>query len=129
MRRDRCALSRFKIVGHITLTVLFLLLLQSQRIFGQVDEGSITGTVQDPSGAVIPNAQVTLLNTDQGITLNHHDECIRCIHFLAGPNRALLHHRECPGFHHHYPNQLAGKCRSGLAGERATETRRYLANR
>ena len=34
-----------------------------------MDEGSITGTVQDPTGAVVPNAQVTLLNTDQGLTL------------------------------------------------------------
>src|ERR1700733_7745228 len=69
MCRDRCALSRFKIVGHITLTVLFLLLVQSQCVFGQVDEGAITGTVSDPSGAVIPNAQVTLTNTDQGLNL------------------------------------------------------------
>jgi hypothetical protein len=44
--------------------------MQTQYVFGQVDEGAITGTVQDPTGAVIPNAQVTLLNTDQGITLS-----------------------------------------------------------
>src|ERR1700690_911336 len=69
MCRDRCALSRLKIVRHITLTALFLLLVQSQRVFGQVDEGAITGTISDPSGAVIPNAQVTLINTDQGLTL------------------------------------------------------------
>src|ERR1700689_478042 len=69
MCRDCCAFSRLKIVGHLTLTVLFLLLVQSQRVFGQVDEGAITGTVSDPSGAVIPNAQVTLTNTDQGLTL------------------------------------------------------------
>ena len=70
MRRNRSALCRFKIFGHITLTVLLLLLLQNRRTFAQVDEGSINGTVQDPSGAVIPSAQVKLLNTDQGITLN-----------------------------------------------------------
>src|SRR5580700_11557363 len=69
MRRDCCALSRFKTIGHITLTALFLLLVQSQRVFGQVDEGAITGTISDPTGAVIPNAQVTLTNTDQGFTL------------------------------------------------------------
>jgi hypothetical protein len=33
-----------------------------------VDEGAITGTVLDSTGAVVANAQVTLLNTDQGIT-------------------------------------------------------------
>ncbi len=36
---------------------------------GQVDQGSITGIVQDTTGAVIPDAKVTLTNTDQGITL------------------------------------------------------------
>ncbi len=45
------------------------LLIQSQRGFGQVDEGSISGTIQDPSGAVVANATVTLLNTDVGLSL------------------------------------------------------------
>jgi hypothetical protein len=53
----------------LTLSTLFLLLIQCQCAFGQVDEGAITGTVSDPTGAVIPNAQVTLTNTDQGLTL------------------------------------------------------------
>jgi Carboxypeptidase regulatory-like domain/TonB-dependent Receptor Plug Domain len=56
--------------GCITLTSLCFLLVQSPCAFGQVDEGSISGMVQDPTGAVIPNAQVTLLNTDQGLTLS-----------------------------------------------------------
>ncbi len=59
----------FKSFGCITLITLCFLLVQSPRAFGQVDEGSITGTVQDPTGAVVPNAKVILLNTDQGITL------------------------------------------------------------
>lgn len=45
-----------------------LLLLHGSNAVGQVDEGAITGTVLDSSGAVVPNAEVTLLNTDQGIT-------------------------------------------------------------
>ncbi|HEV2273166.1 MAG TPA: carboxypeptidase-like regulatory domain-containing protein, partial [Acidobacteriaceae bacterium] len=53
----------------VTLTSLCTLLFPSALLFGQVDEGAITGTVQDPSGAVVPNAQVTLLNTDVGLTL------------------------------------------------------------
>ena len=69
MSRNRLAIRLIKSVGYITLSALFLLLMQSQRVFGQVDEGSISGLVQDPTGAVVPNAQVTLLNTDQGITL------------------------------------------------------------
>ena len=56
-------------LGCITFTLLCILLLQSQRSFAQVDEGSVTGVVQDTSGAVVPNATVTLLNTDQGLSL------------------------------------------------------------
>lgn len=35
----------------------------------QVDQGTITGTVQDTTGAVVPNAQVTLTNTGTGLVL------------------------------------------------------------
>ena len=59
----------FKSLAYVTLTALVLLLV-NQSVFAQVDEGSISGLVQDPTGAVVPGAQVTLLNTDQGITLN-----------------------------------------------------------
>ena len=34
-----------------------------------MDEGAISGTVQDTTGAVVPGASVVLLNTDQNITL------------------------------------------------------------
>jgi hypothetical protein len=56
-------------LGLITATTLFLFFLQTPNVFGQVDAGSINGTITDTSGAVVPDAQVTLLNTDQGITL------------------------------------------------------------
>jgi outer membrane receptor protein involved in Fe transport len=35
----------------------------------QVDQGTITGAVQDTTGAVIPGAQVTLTNVDTGLVL------------------------------------------------------------
>jgi len=70
MGLDRKAGSWFRLLGTITLTCFCFLLLQSRYAFGQVDEGTITGTVQDATGAVVANAQVTLLNTDQGITLS-----------------------------------------------------------
>ena len=69
MGRDRNAASWFRSLGYITLTCLCLLLLQSPRLFAQVDEGTITGVIQDPTGAVVPNAKVTLLSTDTGLTL------------------------------------------------------------
>jgi hypothetical protein len=69
MGLDRNAVRWFRQIGFLTLTCFCFLLVQSQHAFGQVDEGTITGTVQDASGAVVTYAQVTLLNTDQGITL------------------------------------------------------------
>jgi hypothetical protein len=69
MGQERKTLSRVVVSALITLTSFCFLAVQSPYAFGQVDEGAITGTVQDTTGAVVPNAQVTLLNTDQGITL------------------------------------------------------------
>jgi hypothetical protein len=67
MSRIRLAVRFTKSLVFIALTAL-LLLVAHQSVFAQVDEGSITGVVQDATGAVVPNAKVTLLNTDQGLT-------------------------------------------------------------
>jgi hypothetical protein len=69
MGLDRNVSSRVRAFGYITLTILLFLLVPGRYAFGQADEGSISGTIQDTTGAVIPGARVTLLNTDQGITL------------------------------------------------------------
>ena len=69
MGRERKTSNWFGVSACIAFTCICFLMFQSRSAFGQVDEGSISGTVQDTSGAVVPNAQVTLLNTDQGITL------------------------------------------------------------
>ena len=37
------------------------------RLAAQLDRGEITGTVEDPSGAVVPNAAITLTNDDTGV--------------------------------------------------------------
>ncbi|WP_213805584.1 carboxypeptidase regulatory-like domain-containing protein [Granulicella sp. dw_53] len=49
---------------------LFLLLVISisQFVLGQTFRGGISGTVQDSTGAVIPNAQISLLSQDTGLT-------------------------------------------------------------
>ena len=69
MGRDFRKNTLVKALRYVVLIAVCVLLVQSKPTYGQVDEGSITGTVQDASGAVIPNADVVLVNTDQGITL------------------------------------------------------------
>src|ERR1035441_8271044 len=46
-----------------------LTVLNTNRAFAQVDQGTITGVVQDSTGAVIPDADVALSNTDTGLAL------------------------------------------------------------
>ena len=54
------------ILAVLALVVLFA---QSRSLFAQTDQGTITGVVQDPSSAVIGNANVTLTNVDEGQVL------------------------------------------------------------
>jgi hypothetical protein len=69
MGSERNSIRLFRYFGFLTLACVCLLLAGTPHMFGQVDEGAIAGTVQDPTGAVVPNAKVVLLNTDQGLSL------------------------------------------------------------
>ncbi len=53
---------------HCWVVAIFLLFAPLAAL-GQVDQGTITGTVQDPTGAVIANAQVTVTEVDTGLIL------------------------------------------------------------
>jgi len=46
-----------------------LLLFTTRGALAQIDQGTITGVVQDSSGAVIPNASVSLTDLDTGLVL------------------------------------------------------------
>lgn len=59
-RFDRTALAIILIIGVLATPGLLL---------GQADQGSITGIVQDNSGAVIPRASVALTSIDTGLVL------------------------------------------------------------
>lgn len=64
-------LRKFWFLGSLRKRILATLLLLALPAvaLGQLDQGAITGVVTDPSGAVVPHAQVTLLNPDTGLTL------------------------------------------------------------
>src|SRR5258708_32306453 len=67
-RRLQKSCERSKCYAQL-LTLLFGVLFAVQVAMAQVDQGAITGVVQDSSGAVVPNAQVTVKNTDTGLEL------------------------------------------------------------
>src|SRR5262249_20058423 len=46
------------------------LILLSVSLFAQAPTGSISGTVHDATGAVVPNAAITLTNRDSGFIRN-----------------------------------------------------------
>ena len=71
-----------------TALLLFSLALVIQwvlpkEILGQTDQGAITGYIKDPSGAVIPNADVTVTNADTGLALHVHTNASGV--FVVGP--------------------------------------------
>ena len=51
------------------LLCILVLTSAATSAFAQADQGAIVGVVQDSTGAVIPNAQVTLTNPDTGLVL------------------------------------------------------------
>ncbi len=42
-------------------------LLTAAALFGQANQGTITGTISDPAGAVVPSAQIQVKNNDTGV--------------------------------------------------------------
>ncbi|NYF78969.1 TonB-dependent receptor [Granulicella arctica] len=56
-------------LGALFFTLVLIFNIAGGRAFGQADQGAITGLVQDSTGAVVPNAQVTLTSTDTGLVL------------------------------------------------------------
>ena len=69
---DQCALSAGRSRPYLaasTLLMLFLLLgitFSSRSAFGQAVYGTIFGTVTDNTGAVVPNATITVTDVAKG---------------------------------------------------------------
>ncbi len=84
-------------VARLCLIIMAIIAL-TLPVFAQNTSGSITGTVQDASGAVIPGAQVSLINQDQGVTLQTitNEAGIYVFSALAAANYTVT--VELPGF-------------------------------
>jgi len=71
------------------------LLLALTPIFGQAISGDVTGTVSDPSGAVLPGAIITIQNDQTGVKTTREgqqrrrlpvrEHCSRPVHVDGGP--------------------------------------------
>lgn len=68
IRRTAHLARLFRASGAIALC-LMALVLSAGFAYGQADQGAITGVVQDPTGAAVASAQVTLTNVDTGFVL------------------------------------------------------------
>lgn len=71
MATYRNALNWLRKYGSVVLGCLCFLLASTNYAAAQVDQGSITGTVTDTTGAVVSDAAVTLVNTDVGLNLKN----------------------------------------------------------
>jgi hypothetical protein len=69
MLKQRHLLQGFRLAGFAVLLAISTLLGLSNNLYAQIDQGTITGVVQDSSGAVVGNATVTLTDTDTGLVL------------------------------------------------------------
>src|SRR2546428_12053499 len=66
MRQGRLSMKKLKL--QLSLVLLGFSLLFTCLMFGQTPVGTISGTVFDESGAVIPDASLTITNTATGLT-------------------------------------------------------------
>ena len=54
---------------RITVFAFIVLFGLGRLAIGQADQGTITGVIQNPSGAIIPSAAITLTSVDTGQVL------------------------------------------------------------
>ncbi|MGA7521203.1 MAG: TonB-dependent receptor [Acidobacteriaceae bacterium] len=60
-----------QIAGSLAFLALLLLLFPgTPTAFAQAGRGGISGTISDPTGAIVPGAKVTLLNSATGVSLH-----------------------------------------------------------
>ena len=81
-----------------TLAVLLLLPVAAMRVAAKNASGNISGTIHDPSGAVIPGASVTLVSGDQKVKIEGTSGADGTFKFAAIPPGGYRLEIACPGF-------------------------------
>ena len=97
-------LKRHVVLISISLSIAVLV---SVPVFGQTFYGSILGTVTDTSGARIPGAELTLINTGKGerrMAVSDEDGAYRFVNLVTGSYRLEV---ELPGFQRYVRDQIA----------------------
>jgi TonB family protein len=83
----------------ITILAASLLLpVAALRVAAESASGSISGTVRDPSGAVIPDASITLVSRDQKFKIEGHSGADGIFKFAAIPPGGYRLEIASPGF-------------------------------
>ncbi len=91
-------MKRFHAALTITVLLLALTAIFSPPVYGQATFGNISGTVTDPASAAIPNAQVTITDTEHGATYQTTTNTsgnYSQTHLLAGQYKIVI---TAPGF-------------------------------
>ena len=83
---------------RLTLFIALLAIVPMRLCLAQNAETSLRGTIHDPSGAVIPNAQVTVTNPDTGFTATRTADAHGSYIFQAIPPGNYAVDAVAPGF-------------------------------
>ena len=89
--------TRFPRFNAISVFTVVLTLLLQQAVFGQTLT-SLSGTVSDPSGAVVPNAGITATNTETGFTQNSTSDAAGRYGYPQMPTGKYKLSAKAPGF-------------------------------
>ena len=81
-----------------TLAALLLLTVAAVRVAAKNASGNISGTIHDPSGAVIPDASVTLISRDQKVKIESRSSADGTFKFVAIPPGGYRLEITRPGF-------------------------------
>ncbi|HZT32325.1 MAG TPA: TonB-dependent receptor [Bryobacteraceae bacterium] len=81
-----------------TLRTTLVVLVCAAALFAQADRGSIVGTITDPTGAVVPNATVSIVNTATNVTFNSVTSNSGTYAFLNLPVGTYTLHVKAAGF-------------------------------